>query len=65
MKTYRFFERSTRGGFTQWAVAYDEGKETARLDREVYTETVRQFRQRVSGVFEAQGYAYDAGQYCL
>ena len=47
MKTYKFVCRSTRRGFTEWASVMDDGVEVRRIDRDVWQETVRQFRERV------------------
>lgn len=65
MKTYRFFERSTRKGFTEWAVALDDGKEVRRIDRDIHNETVSDFRSRVAKLLEAEGYQPEANQYSL
>ncbi|MCD8116083.1 MAG: hypothetical protein LUE21_03025 [Oscillospiraceae bacterium] len=65
MKTYRFYCRSTRQGFTEWAVAMEDGQEVCRIDRDVHMETVRQFRERVAQELETQGYTPAPGQYTL
>lgn len=65
MKTYRFVCRSTRGGFTEWASAMDDGVEVKRIDRDVWQETVRQFRERVGAQLEAEGFVPDERQYTL
>ncbi len=65
MKTYRFSCRSTRRGFMEWAVASEDGKEVKRIDRDVTQETVRQFRERVGALLEAEGYTPEAHQYTL
>ncbi len=65
MKTYRFECRSTRGGFTQWATAMEDGVEVKRVDRDVWQETVRQFRERVGAELEAEGYVPEPNQYTL
>lgn len=65
MKTYKFECRSTRGGFTEWAVAMEDGVEVKRVDRDVWQETVRQFRERVGAQLEAEGYAPAPDQYTL
>ena len=58
MKTYKFVCRSTRRGFTEWASVMDDGVEVRRIDRDVWQETVRQFRERV-------GYQLAEHQYTL
>ena len=65
MKTYRFFCRSTRRGFTEWVVASEDGREVKRIDRDVHMETVRQFRERVAAQLEAEGFAPEEHQYTL
>lgn len=65
MKTYRFNCKSTRRGFTEWITAHDDGKEVKRVDRDIYVETVRQFRERVAADFEAEGYVCEPNQYTL
>ena len=65
MKTYKFECRSTRRGFTEWAVAMEDGVEVKRIDRDVHMETVRQFRERVGAELEAEGYTPAPGQYSL
>lgn len=65
MKTYRFFCRSTRRGFTEWVVASEDGQEVKRMDRNVQVETVREFRERVSAILEAEGYVPEDHQYTL
>lgn len=65
MKTYRFYCRSTRSGFTEWVVATDGDTEVKRIDRDVHMETVRQFRERVSAQLEAEGYEPAPNQYTL
>ncbi len=56
MKTYQFFCRSTRRGFTEWAVASEDGAEVRRVDRNVQLETTREFRERVGAELEKEGY---------
>ncbi len=65
MKTYRFFCRSTRRGFTEWVVASEDGREVKRIDRNVQIETVREFRERVGAMLEAEGFVPDEHQYTL
>ena len=65
MKTYRFFCRSTRRGFTEWVVASEDGQEVKRIDRDVHIETVRQFRERVGAQLEAEGFVPEEHQYTL
>lgn len=65
MKTYRFLVRSTRRGFTEWASVREDGVEVRRIDRDVWQETVRQFRERVGAELEAAGYAPEEHQYTL
>ena len=65
MKTYRFYCRSTRHGFTEWAIASDNGVETERIDRDVTLETVREFRERAAKALEAKGYTPEPNQYTL
>ena len=65
MKTYKFVCRSTRGGFTEWASVCKDGKEVERIDRNVWLETVRQFRERVGAELEAKGYKMEDHQYTL
>lgn len=65
MKTYRFECRSTRGGFTEWASVREDGTEVRRIDRDVWQETVRQFRERVGAQLEAEGYQPEENQYTL
>lgn len=65
MKTYRFDCRSTRRGFTEWAVVLEDGKEISRIDRNVQAETVAQFRARVAAELEAQGCTAEPNQYAL
>ena len=66
MKTYKFVCRSTRRGFTEWASVCDEnGNEVERIDRNVWLETVRQFRERVGAELEAKGYKMEDHQYTL
>lgn len=65
MKTYRFYCRSTRRGFTEWVIASEDGKEMERIDRDVTMETVRQFRERTAALLEAKGYEPEPGQYTL
>ena len=64
-KTFKFCCRSTRGGFTEWAVACEDGVEVKRIDRDVTMETVRQFRERVGAQLEAEGYKPAEHQYTL
>ena len=54
MKTYKFVCRSTRDGFTEWASVLEDGVEVKKIDRDVWQETVRQFRERVGAELEAQ-----------
>ena len=65
MKTYRFECRSTRNGFTEWAVALEDGKEVSRIQRDIHAETVSQFRARAAAELEAQGCTAEPGQYTL
>ena len=65
MKTYRFDCRSTTRGFTQWASVLEDGTEVRRIERDVWQETVRQFRERVGAELEAQGYQPEENQYTL
>ncbi len=65
MKTYRFDCRSTRNGFTEWAVVLEDGKEISRIDRNVQAETVTEFRARVAAELEAQGCTAETNQYAL
>ncbi len=65
MKEYRFECRSTRDGFTEWASCTEDGVEVRRIDRDVHLETVRQFRERVGALLEAEGYASAPHQYTL
>ncbi len=65
MKTYKFQVRSTRRGFTEWALAMEDGVEVKRIDRDVWQETVRQFRERVGAQLEAEGYVPEEHQYTL
>lgn len=65
MKTYRFHVRSTRRGFTEWAIASVDGEEVKRIDRDVHAETVTQFRQRVAAMLEAEGFTAAEDQYSL
>ena len=65
MKTYRFDCRSTPGGFKQWCIASEDGVEVKRIDRDVTQETVRQFRERVGALLEAEGFVPDEHQYTL
>ena len=65
MKTYKFFVRSTRRGLTEWVIAYDGETEVKRIDRDVTQETVRQFRERVGALLEAEGYVMAPNQYTL
>lgn len=65
MKTYKFVCRSTRGGFTEWASCMEDGVEVRRIDRDVWQETVRQFRERVGAQLEAEGYTLAEHQYTL
>ena len=39
--------------------------EVKRIDRDVWQETVRQFRERVGAELEAEGYAPEPNQYTL
>lgn len=65
MKTYRFDCRSTRTGFTEWAVVMENGEEVSRIQRDVQQETVSQFRTRVAAELEAQGCTAEPNQYAL
>ena len=65
MKTYRFDCRITRRGFTQWAVAKEDGKEVKRIDRDVTQETVREFYERAGALLEAEGFVPEEHQYSL
>ena len=65
MKEYKFYCRSTPDGFTEWAIATEDGKEVKRIDRDVHMETVRQFRERVGAELEAEGYVPAPNQYTL
>ena len=65
MKTYRFECRSTPRGFTEWASVLEDGVEVKKIDRDVWQETVRQFRERVGAELEAQGYQPEEHQYTL
>ena len=65
MKTYKCVCRSTRRGFTEWASAMENGVEVRRIDRDVWQETVRQFRERVGTQLEAEGYQLAEHQYTL
>jgi hypothetical protein len=65
VKTYRFDCRSTRRGFTQWAVAKEDGKEVKRIDRDVTQETVREFYERAGALLEAEGFVPEEHQYSL
>lgn len=65
MKTYRFLVRSTRRGFAEWVSVREDGVELRRIDRDVWQETVREFRERVAAELEAEGYVPEAHQYTL
>ena len=65
MKEYKFECRSTRDGFTEWASCTEDGVEVKRIDRNVWQETVRQFRERVAAELEAEGYVPAPNQYTL
>ncbi len=65
MKTYRFYCRSTRRGFLEWVVASEDGREVRRIDRNVWLETVRQFRERAAAELEAEGFVPEEHQYTL
>lgn len=65
MKTYKFVCRSTRRGSTEWASVMENGVEVRRIDRDVWQETVRQFRERVGTQLEAEGYQLAEHQYTL
>ncbi len=65
MKTYRFLVRSTRRGFTEWVSVREDGVELRRIDRDVWQETVREFRERVAAELEAEGYVPEEHQYTL
>ena len=64
-KLYKFCCRSTPDGFTEWASVTEGGAEVKRIDRDVGMETVRQFRERVGALLEAEGYQADPNQYTL
>lgn len=65
MKTYKFVCRSTRRGFKEWASVCEDGVEVRKIDRDVWQETVRQFRERVGAQLEAEGYQPEDHQYTL
>lgn len=65
MKEYKFECRSTRNGFTEWASCTEDGVEVKRVDRDVWQETVTQFRTRVAAELEAEGYVPAPNQYTL
>ena len=65
MKTYKFVCRRTRRGLTEWASVMDDGVEVRRIDRDVWQETVRQFRERVGAQLESEGYQLAEHQYTL
>ncbi len=64
-KTYRFYCRSTRGGFKEWVIASEGDEEKIRYDRDVTMETTRQFRERTAALLEAEGYVPAPHQYTL
>lgn len=43
----------------------EDGVEVRRIDRDVWQETVRQFRERVGAQLEAEGYQLAEHQYTL
>ena len=65
MKTYRFYVRSKPSGFTEWVVAEDNGVEVKRIDRDIHTETVGEFRRRISALLEEEGFEPAKDQYSL
>ncbi len=65
MKTYQFVCRSTPRGFTEYASVREDGKEIKRIDRDVWQETVTQFRTRVGAELEAEGCVMAEHQYTL
>ena len=65
VKTYKFVCRSTRGGFKEYCSVCEDDVEVRRIDRDVWQETVRQFRERVGAELEAQGYQMAEHQYTL
>ncbi len=65
MKTYQFVCRSTPGGFKEYASVREDGTEIKRIDRDVWQETVRQFRERVGAELEAEGCVMAEHQYTL
>jgi hypothetical protein len=65
VKTYKFVCRSTRRGFKEWASVCEDGVEVRKIDRDVWQETVRQFRERMGAQLEAEGYQPEDHQYTL
>jgi len=65
MKTYQFVCRSTPDGFKEYASVCEDGTEIKRIDRDVWQETVRQFRERVGAELEAEGCQLAEHQYTL
>ena len=65
MKTYQFVCRSTPGGFTEYASVREDGVEIKRIDRDVWQETVTQFRTRIGAELEAEGCVMAEHQYTL
>jgi hypothetical protein len=65
VKTYKFVCRSTRRGFKEWASVCEDGTEVRKIERDVWQETVRQFRERVGAQLEAEGYQPEDHQYTL
>ena len=65
MKTYQFVCRSTPGGFVDYASVREGDNEIKRIDRDVWQETVREFRERVGAELEAEGCVMAEHQYTL
>lgn len=65
MKTYQFVCRSTKRGFIEYASVRENGEEIQRIDRDVWMETVREFRERVGAQLEAEGCVMAEHQYTL
>ena len=65
MKTYQFVCRSTPDGLKEYASVRENGEEIKRIDRDVWQETVRQFRERVGAELEAEGCQLAEHQYTL
>ena len=65
MKTYQFVCRSERRGFKEYASVRENGEEIKRIDRDVWQETVREFRERVGAQLEAEGCVMADHQYTL